>query len=306
MKGIRAIKRYFRDAIHGVFRNFSLSLASISCITITLIVVAISLILSYNVEKFSDSIRKDVTVVVFLKGDTTSDEVSAIKGELETISNIEKSSIVFKSKVETANEIKNEDATFATFVEGWTEETNPLFDSYMFKVKEIEKIDDTVNDVKKLALAKDKIDNIKYGEDIVHQLIVVFNVVEKVCIAAVVALVLVTAFLIANTIKLAIYSRKREIEIMRLVGASNVSIKIPFILEGLFIGIIGSVVPILITIFGYTSLYDFFSGRLFNSPLATLVEPMPFVYYSSGILLLIGIIVGMIGSYQAVRKYLKI
>lgn len=306
MKGFRAINRYFRDAIHGVFRNFSLSLASISCITITLIVVAISLILSYNVENFSDSIRKDVTVVVFLKGDTTSEEVNAIKGELETIENIEKSSIIFKSKVESANELKNEDDTFSTTVDGWTEETNPLLDSYMFKVKEIEKIDDTVKDVKKLTLAKDKINNINYGKDMVHQLIVVFNAVEKVCIVAVVALILVTAFLIANTIKLAIYSRKREIEIMRLVGASNVSIKIPFILEGLFIGILGSAIPILITIFGYTSLYDFFNGRLFNSALATLVEPVPFVYYSSGMLLLIGIIVGMIGSYQAVRKYLKI
>lgn len=93
---------------------------------------------------------------------------------------------------------------------------------------------------------------------------------------------------------------------MRLVGASNISIKIPFIIEGLFIGIIGAVIPIIITIFGYTTLYDFFGGKLFNSSLATLVAPMPFIYNVSGILLLIGIVVGMIGSYQAVRKYLKI
>ena len=259
MRGLRSLKRYFRDAAHGVFRNFSLSLASISCITITLIVVAVSLVLSMNVQNFSDSIRKDVTVVMFLKGDTTKED-----------------------------------------------ETNPLLDSYMFKVKEIEKIDDTINEVKNLSFTKDKINNINYGEDIVHQLIVVFNVVKKVCIVAVASLVLVTAFLIANTIKLAIYSRKREIEIMRLVGASNISIKIPFIIEGLFIGIIGAVIPIIITIFGYTTLYDFFGGKLFNSSLATLVAPMPFIYNVSGILLLIGIIVGMIGSYQAVRKYLKI
>lgn len=67
MRGLRSLKRYFRDAAHGVFRNFSLSLASISCITITLIVVAVSLVLSMNVQNFSDSIRKDVTVVMFLK-----------------------------------------------------------------------------------------------------------------------------------------------------------------------------------------------------------------------------------------------
>lgn len=93
---------------------------------------------------------------------------------------------------------------------------------------------------------------------------------------------------------------------MRLVGASNTSIKVPFILEGLFIGIIGSIIPILVTIFGYSTLYDFFGGKLFGSALAALIAPMPFVYNISGILVLIGILVGMIGSYQAVRKYLKI
>lgn len=306
MKGFRAIKRYFRDAIHGVFRNFPLSLASISCITITLIVVAISLVLSYNVENFSDSIRKDVTVVMFLKGDTTSEDEEKIKKELESIENIENTSIVFKSKMESANELKEGNDIFATTVDGWTEETNPLLDSYMFKVKEIEDIDNTVKEVKNLSFTKDKINNINYGEEIVHELIVVFNVVEKVCVVAVIALILVSAFLITNTIKLAIYSRKREIEIMRLVGASNISIKIPFIIEGLFIGILGSVLPIVLVIFGYTSLYDFFGGELFGSALASLVMPVPFVYYVSIILLGIGIVVGMIGSYLAVRKYLKI
>lgn len=306
MKGIRAIRRYFRDAFHGVFRNFSLSLASILCITITLIVVAVSLILSMNVENFSDSIRKDVTIVMFLKSDTSLEDEEKIKKELEGIENIENTSIEFKSKMESANELKKGNDIFSATVDRWTDETNPLLDSYMFKVKNIEEIDNTVSQVKNLSFSKDKINNINYGEDIVHQLIVVFNVVKKVCIGAVLALILVTAFLIANTIKLAIYSRKREIEIMRLVGASNISIKIPFILEGLFIGILGSIAPILITVFGYTALFDFFGGKLFNSALASLVVPMPFVYEVSGILLLIGIIVGMIGSYQAVRKYLKI
>lgn len=306
MRSFRTIKRYFRDALHGVFRNFSLSLASILCITITLIVVAVSLVLSMNVEHFSDSIRKDVTIVMFLKGDTTKEDEEKILSELKSIENIENSSIEFKSKQDSAEELKKGNEIFSATVDRWTDETNPLFDSYMFKIKDIEKIDDTVNDVKNLSFSKDKINNINYGEDIVHQLIVVFNVVEKVCVVAVISLILVTAFLIANTIKLAIYSRKREIEIMRLVGASNISIKIPFILEGLFIGIIGSIVPICVTVFGYTSLYDFFGGKLFSSSLASLVEPVPFVYNVSFVLVIIGIVVGMLGSYQAVRKYLKI
>ena len=162
-----------------------------------------------------------------------------------------------------------------------------MLDSYMFKVKDIEKIDNTVQEVKNLSFTKDKINNINYGEDIVHKLVVVFNAIEKICLGAVIALILVTAFLIANTIKLAIYSRK-----------------IPFIIEGLFIGILGSIIPIVIVIFGYTTLFDFFDGELFT--LATLVNPVPFIYMISLLLLGIGVTVGMLGSYQAVRKYLKI
>ena len=117
---------------------------------------------------------------------------------------------------------------------------------------------------------------------------------------------LVTAFLIANTIKLAIFSRKTEIEIMRLVGASNVAIKVPFLIEGSFIGLIGSIVPIILLFYGYKAFYDYLGGQLFSSSLGKLVAPYPFILYSSGILLVIGLLVGMFGSYRAVKKYLKI
>ena len=152
----------------------------------------------------------------------------------------------------------------------------------------------------------DKVRTVSYGEDMVNQLITIFDVVKKVSVIAVVALIVVTAFLIANTIKLAIYARKREIEIMRLVGASNMSIKIPFVLEGLFLGFIGSIIPIVITIYGYIALYDFFEGRFFGLSIAELIQPTPFVYLASLLLVIIGILVGMFGSWQAVRKYLKI
>ena len=92
---------------------------------------------------------------------------------------------------------------------------------------------------------------------------------------------------------------------MRLVGASNLNIKIPFIFEGLFLGILGSIIPIIVTVYGYVALYNNFNGQLF-SPFIKLVEPEPFVFLTSLILLAIGIIVGMYGSYRAVRKYLKI
>ena len=300
MKFFRNIRRYFRDAMKSVIRNFSLSLASISCIAITLIVVGISIVLSYNVENMTDSIKKDVTMVVFLKSDTTEDEVKDIQKKITNMGNIEE--IKFKSKKEYAEETKERDEVFSFIVDNWTDETNPLLDSFLIKVKEVEEIKNTASSIKKI----DKVELVNYGEDMVDQLITVFDVIRKVSIGAVVALILVTAFLIANTIKLAIFSRKTEIEIMRLVGASNISIKIPFIIEGSFIGILGSIIPIILMIYGYTSLYNYFDGKLFGSSLAMLIEPYPFIYLSSLRLLGIGIVVGMFGSYSAVKKYLKI
>lgn len=300
MKFFRNIRRYFRDAMKSVIRNFSLSLASISCIAITLIVVGISIVLSYNVENMTDSIKKDVSMVVFLKSDTTEDEVKDIQKKITNMGNIEE--IKFKSKKEYAEETKERDEVFSFIVDNWTDETNPLLDSFLIKVKEVEEIKNTASSIKKI----DKVELVNYGEDMVDQLITVFDVIRKVSIGAVVALILVTAFLIANTIKLAIFSRKTEIEIMRLVGASNISIKIPFIIEGSFIGILGSIIPIILMIYGYTSLYNYFDGKLFGSSLAMLIEPYPFIYLSSLLLLGIGIVVGMFGSYSAVKKYLKI
>lgn len=300
MRGIRTIKRYIRDAAKSVIRNFSLSLASISCIAITLIVVAFSIIISYNVENFTESIRKDVTMVIFLDSDTTESETSKIETAIKNTGNVEK--LTFKTKQESAEETAKENEVFGAIINEWTDETNPLLDSFELKVKDVDNIKETASKIKKI----EKVNTVSYGEDMVDQLITIFNVVKKVSIGAVIALVIVTAFLIANTIKLAIYARKREIEIMRLVGASNISIKIPFVIEGLFLGLLGSIIPIIITIYGYSSLYKFFDGKLFSSTLAKLIEPTPFIYLASLLLAIIGILVGMFGSWQAVKKYLKI
>lgn len=300
MRGIRTLIRYIRDAVKSVIRNFSLSLASISCIAITLIVVSFSLILSYNVENFTELIRKDVTMVIFLDRDATEVDYARIEKAIRATNNVEE--LVFKSKQDAALETALENEVFQTIVDSWTEETNPLLDSYELKVKDVDKIKETVSDIKKI----DKVNSVNYGEEMVEQLITVFDVINKISIGAVIALVVVTAFLITNTIKLAIYARKREIEIMRLVGASNISIKVPFVIEGLFLGFLGSIIPVIITIYGYISLYDYFDGKLFGSSLIRLIEPTPFVYLASLLLVIIGIIVGMFGSWQAVKKYLKI
>ena len=146
---------------------------------------------------------------------------------------------------------------------------------------------------------------VQYGEGMVEKLVNAFSSVEKVAYGVVIALVVVTVFLIINTIKLTIFSRKREIGIMRLVGASNFSIKITFIIEGMILGLFGSILPVVLTTYGYLAFYKHFNGFLFTK-LIELIPPEPFIYQASLIIIVIGIIVGMIGSASAVRKYLKV
>jgi len=301
MKAFRILKRSFRDSIKSVFRNFSLSLASISCITITLIVVAISMVLSYNVNNFTDIIEKNVTMVVFIDMDVDQDKVNTIEKEIKNIDFVDTKSVKFIDKMSIADDMMETSEVLKSVMEDYTREDSPLQDTFQLKVTDIDKIDKVAKLIKKI----DGVDLVKYGEEMVKKLVKAFDAVRKGCIYIVIALVLVTAFLIANTIKITIFSRKKEIEIMRLVGASNINIKIPFMFEGLLLGIFGSIVPILITVIGYNKLYDHFDGVMF-SKFIKLIKPEPFVYYISLILLGIGMLVGMIGSIRAVRKYLKI
>lgn len=299
MRKLRILSRNIRDAFYSVFRNFSLSLASISCITITLLVVSISIIISSNVNNFSLLVEKDITIVAFLKSDITEESRTKIVDEINHLQNIQK--VEYQDKMDITKEMMESSETFENIMGNWNIEENPIQSTYLIKVKNINKIADTAQEVSKIS----GVETVKYGEGMIEQLVSIFDVVKKITIGIVIALIIVTAFLISNTIKITISSRKREIDIMRLVGASNVNIKIPFIFEGLFLGIIGSIIPIIATIYGYVVLYENFDGQLF-SPFIQLISPEPFVYTISLVLLSIGILVGMFGSWKAVRKHLKI
>ncbi len=299
MKLFRMFFRSVRDAFKSVFRNFSLSLASISCITITLIIVAAAIMTSLNVNNFAKNIKKDVTIVVYVKREVKSDKIGTIKAKIENMDNI--ATVHYRSKNEIKEEMKGTSDALNQVMKDWGEEDNPLKDTFLVTVEDIEHIKTTADKITNLA----EIDVVDYGETMVNKLISTFKIVEKVAVVAVIALIVVTVFLIINTIKLTIFSRKREISIMRLVGASNFTIKVPFLIEGMVLGLLGSIIPIIIIIYGYFALFNHFGGQLF-SPLIKLITPEPFIYIIALIILLIGIVVGMLGSYRAVRKYLKI
>lgn len=299
MKAFRILRTNLLESFKGVFRNFSLSLASISCITITLILVGFSIILSYNVNSLTRKIEKDMTIVVFLDRKVSDDQIKAARKNIDAIENVK--SIEYNSKNQIKEEMQKESEVFNSILDDYNDETNPLQDTFLVKVDDINIIGDTAEEIKKI----DDVDIVKYGEGSVEELVKIFDYVKKITYIAVIALILVTAFLISNTIKITIQSRRREIEIRRLVGASNAFIKQPFFFEGIILGFLGSILPIAICCYGYNYLYERLGGKVFTE-IITLVKPSQIIYILMLVLVGIGVVVGAFGSYRAVRKYLKV
>ena len=297
MRAFRIFFRSIRDALKSVVRNFSLSFASIMCTTITLILVAVAVVAAANVNNATRLIEDELTIVTYLKKDVTEEQIENIKSEISSYKNIEE--VTFKSKDEWKLEMSEYDDSFKTVLNYLDE--NPLMDSFVLKVNDVKKLSETSEYIK----AINGVDTVKYGEGMVEQVISVFDIVQKIVVVVVIALVVVTSFLISNTIKLTIFSRRNEIEIMRLVGASNITIKLPFLFEGFIIGLIGSIIPVCITIYGYVILYSRMHGKLLSN-MIMLIKPYSFVFWVSLIVIAIGALVGMYGSIKAVRKYLKV
>ena len=301
MKFFRVIGRSLRDSLKSVGRNISLSLASITCVMITLIIVGVALVISYNVEDATNELKKDLSIFAFVSKDADEFDIKAIETGIKAISNVDVDSVTFRDKASLKKEMMDSSETFQNIMENWDDKENPLQNIYVVKVIDANKINETATAIKNIS----KVSLVKYGEGMVDQLLVAFNGVEKFSFVAVIALVIVTIFLIINTIKLTIFSRKREISIMRLVGSSNISIKLPFIFEGMFIGLIGSIIPIGLVTYGYYWVYKILGGKLITD-IIKLVPPSAIVFKIAIFIVVIGAVVGMVGSSSAVRKYLKV
>lgn len=297
VKAFRILVRSIRDSFKSVFRNFSLSMASIICTTITLILVAIAIIVTVNVNYVTNTLEHELTIVAYVDRDTNDENINRIENEIKSIPEVE--NVIYKSKEEWRLEMKNYSDTLNATLDYLT--TNPLLDSFTVTVKNTKDL----SPVAKAILKIEGVQTADYGEGMVEDIISIFNIVKTVTIVIVISLIVVTAFLISNTIKLTIFSRRNEIEIMRLVGSSNTAIRLPFIFEGFLLGVIGSLIPIIVSVYGYIIAYEKLGGYV-SFGVLELVKPMPFVLYTSLILVIIGSIVGMFGSARAVRKYLKI
>lgn len=308
MKLIRIFGRNVRSALKSISRNFSLSVASIVCTTITLLIVSIATILSVNINNFTKDLEETLTILVFVDKNATDENINLVKSKILEIKNVKSDELQYKTKEqikeETINDMcqeGNNNSSLCVVMNSWTTENNPLESEFIISVKNIEQLEQTAETLKKI----EHITNVQYSKDVIDKMLPVFDVVKKVSVVIIGGLVLVTIFLICNTIRLTIFARRTEIEIMRLVGNSNFVIKLPFVIEGLFLGIIGSIIPVVATIWGYIIAFDKLDKHLFTN-FIEMLNPMPFTIYLSLMLVGVGALVGMIGSYMTVRRYLKI
>ncbi|WP_223065924.1 permease-like cell division protein FtsX [Paenibacillus caui] len=301
----RTFLRHLREGTKNVFRNGWMSVASITSIIVSLFILGVFVLLVLNVNSFADEADSQVQISVFLN--TGVDD--AMRQQLETAIREmpEVSKVTFVDKAQGLKDLRQKLGKDGDdLLEGYTAETNPIPDT--LKVEVIESttvgfVAGKIEDLNKQYESK-PVYKVRYGKGTVEKLFQVTRMIRNVGFVFVGGLGLMAMFLISNTIRVTILARRREIGIMKLVGATNYFIRWPFFIEGSLIGLIGSVITVGLLFAGYRGLeqsigYDVtLNFRLV--PLQNFGIPM------GGLLILLGVLIGMWGSTVSIRKFLKV
>lgn len=295
-KVIRSIPYQIRVVIVAMFRHFAMTFSAISAVSVTLVFLGFVVVLAGNAFNFSKSIESDIRIHVVLHESVTSQKtIDRIQTDIERLDGVSK--VVFSSKDEELELMILERGEELAMYRG---EENPLSHAFFVNVDNphhLQEISDLIEDMS-------GVDSLYYGDDSVARMVDMLDGIRWAGLVFLLLLSLLAIFLISNAIKLTIYARRDEITIMRQVGAENWFIKTPFVLEGIFIGILGAVFASVLIYFGYQYIYQACGGRLVTS-LFTLITPSVMNTYAIAIMVVFGVIVGMIGSFFTTEKYLR-
>lgn len=296
---IRTLGRHVREGVKNLGRNGWMSFASISAVTITLFILGVFLVLAMNVNYFAQSVEKQVEIRVFMDLLATKENITQVENNIKKLPQVE--SVSFIPKDEGLKQFKESLGEKAYLFEG-LEESNPLPDAFTVKTKQPQDTAAVAAQIKNLQYVK----SLTYGEGTVDKLFSLTGAVRNVGIAFIIGLGFTAMFLIANTIKLTIVARRREIEIMKLVGATNWFIRWPFFVEGLLMGVAGALIPTIMLMVGYYYLLDAIHSSFEASQLFKLLPLFPLVYQVALALLAIGAFIGIWGSLVSVRRFLRV
>ncbi|MGC5324831.1 permease-like cell division protein FtsX [Brevibacillus sp. SYSU BS000544] len=295
---ISTMGRHVREGVKNLNRNGWMTFASVSAVTITLLILGAFLVLALNVNHIAQNVEKQVEIRVFL--DVTADKavIDSVEQKIDQLPKVE--SVKYVSKEEGLKLLRDRLGEKAYLLDG-LEQENPLPDTLVVKTTQPQDTVETAKAIKEFQ----HVTNVNYGEGTVEKLFAATSTVRNVGIVFIVGLAFTAMFLIANTIKLTIVARRREIEIMKLVGATNWFIRWPFFVEGLLMGISGAILPILILGVSYYYLLEVLHTNLAAS-LFDLLPLFPLAYQVAGILLAIGAFIGIWGSMVSVRRFLRV
>lgn len=295
---ISTLGRHFRESFKNIARNGWMTFASISAVTVTLLLVGVFLVIMMNLNHIADNVQNDVEIKAFLDNAADDADRVSVEKDLKKISGVD--TVVFSPRDKELDNLiddlgENGDV-FKPF-----EQDNPLRDAYIIKTKTPEDVVKVAKKIEKIELVQ----SVNYGQGFVENLFSFVDIARNIGLVLIAGLLFTAMFLISNTIKITIVARSKEIEIMRLVGATNSFIRWPFFLEGLWLGVFGSIVPIaLISIF-YSQLYTWAMPQ-FTIKYLEMLPTGTFILQVSTVLLLLGAIIGMWGSLMSVRKFLKV
>lgn len=295
------ISRPIKEGFRGVGRHWGMSLSAAVAVTITLIMVSIFLVFSFNLQSFTRDIESSLEISVTVDYDYEGqDQLDRIEKELQGIKGVD--TVTFSDKDAEFDYFLNsfDDETTREAFEPFKGDENPMMDAFYIEAKS----GDVIESIAAKAKTIEGVSEVSYGGQSTLDLVGAMTSIRRVGAVIVVAMMLLAIMLIQNAIKLTISSRKDEITIMRNVGATNGFIRSPFLIEGMITGALGSVIPVALTVFVYQYLYKLTGGHMITS-LFSLVKPYPFIYQVSGILVVIGIVVGFVGSWISVTKYLR-
>ncbi len=294
--GLHSIGYLFREGVKSLWKNRTMSIASIAVLISCLLLTGVAGLLTLNLSTNMENIEGNNTISVFLQDDISSIMAVKVGEDLRKIDNISDCTFVPKEDgLVTMMQKLGGDSTLFEALQG---DENPLPDSYEISMADLSKYDETISAIE----AVDGVDRISNYRDVAIKLSNLDRLVRYASIALVLVLGVVSLFIISNTVKVTMFSRRMEISIMKSVGATNGFVRIPFIVEGLVIGVLSGAISATILYFAYDKAVEIVYGIV---PFLTFVDIQPYTGLLYLAYIVVGMLFGMLGGVISIGRYLK-
>lgn len=293
-----------RDAAQSLRRNSLMSLASILAITAALIILGIFLVLTMNIHQVTANVEDELQIQVFLTQNHTEQQKDALMDRMRQNDLVKK--VTYESKSQALKKFSASLQNASDLMSGFNRKNNPMPDSIIIRAKNADNLQKIKNDISAYNNGSVGIEHIKYGRDYIKALTNFSHFVNMLCLVVVIVLSVISYFLIYNTIKLTVFARRKEIGIMKYVGATDGYIRAPFLLEGAILGIIAALAATLAIRTGYFYVLGYLSGNALMPISANLASPALVISQIVVFFLIYGIVIGTFGSRVAISKFLDV